>query len=124
MTVLVLFGSSHVGARIIDRLAEVRGITVVEGRHQAAEAVQLIAEMKPEIVVLDAQLGGGAGIEVLRKAKLLEWPPTVVMAATSPYVQYHRECMKEGADYFFHLPSEVEKLTYAISERVDREVAE
>jgi DNA-binding response OmpR family regulator len=114
MTILVLFGSSHVGARIIHQLSAIDGVTVVEGGHETAESVHLIDAMKPDIVVLDAQLGGGAGIELLRRTKSLQWPPIVIMTAISPIAQYHRECMKEGADYFFHLPSEVENLRRTI----------
>jgi DNA-binding NarL/FixJ family response regulator len=114
MTVLVLIGSSHIGARIIDRLSKINDLVVVEGNHQSADAVRLIDEMKPEIVILDAQLGDGAGIEVLRRTKSLPSSHVVMMIATSPHTQYYRESMREGADYFFQLPAEVEGLTHAI----------
>jgi DNA-binding response OmpR family regulator len=123
MTVLSLFGSSHVGARIIDRLSRIHEIIVVVGNHQSNDAVRLIADMKPEIVILDAQLGEGAGLEVLHKIKTLSSSPVVIMIATSPYLQYQGECMRQGADYFFQIPGEVEDLTNTVIE-LERTAAE
>lgn len=116
MTVLSLFGSSHVGARIIDRLSGIRDIIVVVGNHQSNDAVRLVADMKPGIVILDAQLGEGAGLDVLHEIKMLPSSPVVIMIATSPYLQYQGECMKQGADYFYQIPGEVEELTNAVIE--------
>ena len=123
MTVLVLFGSSHVGARIVDRLSRINDIVVVEGNHQSAEAVRLIADMKPDIVILDAQMGGGEGIEVLRRTKSLASSPIVMMTASAPHPQYQRECVKEGADYFFELPGDIDKMSLTVRGIVERAVS-
>ncbi|HTY37794.1 MAG TPA: response regulator [Bacteroidota bacterium] len=116
MTALILHGSSHVGTRISDRLSEIRGLTVVDGGGESAEASKLIAELKPDVVVLDAQLGGGAGMELLRRTRSFNWPLLVIATATSPFAQYHRQCMREGADYFFQMPVELENLVTVILE--------
>lgn len=87
---------------------------VVERYLPSAEHARLIAELKPDVAVIDAQLGGGAGMEVLRRAKSLNPPPLIIMTATSPLAQYQKECLKEGADLYFDLPEELEAMVGSV----------
>jgi DNA-binding NarL/FixJ family response regulator len=70
--------------------------------------------VRPDIVILDAESGSGGGIEVMKKAKHMRVPPIVIMTSDVPYRQYKRECLREGADYFFYLPDEVEQMSMTI----------
>lgn len=116
MTVLILHGSMHVSSRLSHRLSTTGYVTVVSGAQGAMQSVRLIAEFKPELVILDAELEGGAGLEVLRKVKSFDSPPRIIMTSSSPYTQYRLECFKGGADFYFQLPAEIEELSDAISE--------
>jgi len=124
LTVLILYGSWHVGARLIHRLSRLRNVTVLMRSEKPGESIQLVAEMKPGIVVIDAQLGQGSGIEVLREVKSFTSPPIVIMTASSPYSQYRRECLRNGADLYFELPAQIEQLSNVVFELTDRSFAD
>jgi DNA-binding NarL/FixJ family response regulator len=87
------------------------------------ESVELVAELKPRIVVIDAQLSHGAGIEVLRRVKSFVPPPRVIMTASSPYSQYRRQCLRNGADQYFQIPEEIEQLSNLVFELAERSSA-
>ena len=66
LTVLVLYESWHVGVRLIRRLSEVRNLKVLIGLGVTGKSVEFVSELKPHVVVIDAQLSHASGIEVLR----------------------------------------------------------
>ena len=114
LTVLVACGSWHIGARVIQRLSEVKGVDIVGHVTDAGDALGLIESIKPKLVILDAHLPHGTGIGVLRAIKGGEGDTIVIMLSASAYAQYRKECLKEGADFFFHLPDEMEELRNSV----------
>lgn len=97
--------------RLVSMLSEVEGIEVVGQAGNAAEAISGIRRLKPRAVVLDIQMPGGSGIEVLRTIKR-EAPPTVVVMLTNhTLAQYREKCMELGADYFLDKTRDLDKLT-------------
>jgi DNA-binding NarL/FixJ family response regulator len=115
MTILVVYGSLHVGGRIIYSLAKVKSVEILGQATEADEALQLIAVQKPQAVIVDVQLQKGTGLNVLRMAKQLDVPPIVIMAGESSYHQFRRESLKQGADYYFQLPEEIDQMISTIS---------
>ena len=110
MTILVAYGSLHVGARIIHRLVRFPQVEFVGQAREADEALVLISSRKPRLVILDLQLSRGTGLDVLRTIIRLQFRSLVMMTSGSSFPQDRRECIKEGADYFFHLPDEIDDL--------------
>lgn len=97
--------------RLVSMLSEVEGIEVVGQAGNAAEAISGIRRLRPRAVVLDIQMPGGSGIEVLRTIKR-EAPPTVVVMLTNhTLAQYREKCMELGADYFLDKTRDLDKLT-------------
>jgi len=90
------------------------------GSPRVEESLRIVADFSPGIVIVDAQTGEGAGIEVLRKLKSLDVAPVVIMTASSPYQQYRQECLKSGADFYFELPAEIEQLSTVVMDLTDR----
>ena len=73
-------------------------------------AIAEIANLKPDVVVLDIQLKIGSGIEVLTEIKKAQASPTVIMLTNYPYPQFRAKCMNAGADYFFYKATEFTKV--------------
>ncbi|WP_371497512.1 response regulator transcription factor [Kitasatospora sp. NBC_00374] len=57
---------------------EVTGIDVVGEADDVESAVQVVAETRPDVVLLDVHLPGGGGVEVLRRSAPLMSDPTGV----------------------------------------------
>ncbi|GAA0692250.1 response regulator transcription factor [Kitasatospora atroaurantiaca] len=57
---------------------EVTGIDVVGEADDVESAVQVVAETRPDVVLLDVHLPGGGGVEVLRRSAPLMADPTGV----------------------------------------------
>ncbi|AUG77701.1 LuxR family transcriptional regulator [Kitasatospora sp. MMS16-BH015] len=57
---------------------EITGIDVVGEADDVESAVQVVAETRPDVVLLDVHLPGGGGVEVLRRSAPLMSDPTGV----------------------------------------------
>jgi two-component system CitB family response regulator len=116
LNLAVVYGSHHVGASIVHYLSQLRNLAIVGESCKVEDALQMLVARPPHVVIIDAHLKDGLGLDVLRRAKLLGAPPVVIMTAASSYFQYRRECMRHGADYYFQLPHEIDDMMNTLSQ--------
>jgi CheY-like chemotaxis protein len=71
-------------------LLEREGIVVVGVASTSAEAVALAAELRPDVVLLDIDLGGESGFEVAERLRghPAEQPPPVILISTHSEQDY------------------------------------
>lgn len=96
--------------RLTTMLLEIEGAQVVGQARNAAEAVEGIRSLNPDIVILDIQMPGGSGIDVLKTIKRYARPPVVMMLTNHAHPQYRKKCMDWGADFFLDKSREFESL--------------
>lgn len=109
MKLFIADDSPVVRERLVAMLSNLERIETIGQAQDVGEAITSIDELRPHAVILDIQMPGGSGIDVLRHIKK-EQPATVVIILTNyPYSQYRQECMDEGADYFFDKTLEFER---------------
>src|SRR5207237_10783507 len=103
----------------VRRLGRGRLAARVEARREVDNAVEagtvaeprrLMPESKPDVVVVDMRLPDGDGLDVLRAAKQLEPPPTVVVLTNYAYVQLRSTCLEAGADEFLDQRNQFDRL--------------
>lgn len=98
--VLIVDDSLVLRERLVEMLAAVQGLEIVEPAQNASEAIRSFETLRPELVILDIQMPGGNGIEVLRQIKR-ESPQTKVAVFTNhAEPQYRKHCIELQADYF------------------------
>ena len=93
--------------RLIDTLP---GLNLVGEATNAIEAVARFEDLRPDIVILDIQMPGGSGIEVLKWIKKRTPACRVVMASSCPPQIYGPLCIEHGADHYFDKANDMDKL--------------
>ena len=116
MRILVAYGSLPLGARILRRVSGIQNAEVVAQVRDMEKIIPEILLEKPHLVILDMFFDTGSGLEVLKGIRRQSPSPLVIVSSASAFPQYRKECMKEGADFFFSLPDEIEKMSQAITE--------
>ncbi len=116
LNIVVVHGSLHVGVSIVRFVSQLDNLAIVGQSREAEDAVQMIGEKRPHVVIIDAELNDGSGLEVLHRIKQFGLPPVVFTTAASSFSQYRRECMRHGADYYFELPGEIDGLVNTLSQ--------
>ena len=89
---------------------------VAEARH-GAEAVEMVAEHKPDLVFLDIRMPGMTGVEAAREIARLEpagdWPGCEIVFITA-YDQYAIEAFEQGVVDYVLKPAEKERLQVTV----------
>jgi len=110
MRVLIADDSPLVAERLADLLAEIPGIQLVGKASDAPEAILSIADTSPDAIILDLQMPGGSGLEVLRAIRQSHPSLCVLICTNYPYPQYREECIAAGANYFLDKSADFEKI--------------
>ena len=90
------------------------------GVYDGQEALDLIAEDRPEVMVLDLKMPGLHGIEVLRQAKEIAPEIEVIILTGHGTTKDMEECMNLGAFAYMNKPVNIEELSATIKAANDK----
>ena len=105
-----LVEDSEVLARLlVETISELPGLAVVGRSGLESEALQLTAEMLPEVIVLDIQLKEGNGISLLKqlRARAVQPRPRIYILTNHASPEYRKLGALFGADDFFDKSAEL-----------------
>lgn len=110
MRVLIVEDSQEVAERLEEMLQEVPGFESAGTAGDMAGAASQIALAMPDVILLDLQIRGGSGMDILRAVKLNR-PKTIVIVLTNhASLPIRQACLQAGADYFLDKSAEFNDL--------------
>jgi len=112
--VLIVDDSTQLRQRLIAMLSEDDRIRVVGQAGDARNALNELRHLKPDAVVLDIQLPGRSGIDLLKEIKARYPDIMVVMFTNHDYPRYRQQCKRLGADHFLNKTLEFEQIAAII----------
>jgi len=86
--------------RMIGILDDVSNINSINVANNYDEAQRSLSYEKPDLVLLDINLPGKNGIELLKKIKTYGWECEVIMITNHSDSYYKEICIELGATYF------------------------
>jgi|SRR5271156_4750234 len=110
VTVFIVDDSTSIRERLTDLLDDIDGIEVVGEAETPADAIAGILKLKPAWVVLDYQLCGGTGVDVLRAVHPTAPDVAFVVLTNHPTPQYRRLCIEAGARWFLDKSTEFSRI--------------
>lgn len=114
--VFIVDDSAAIRLRLSEMLARLEGVAVVGEAAGAREAIPAILRLRPDSVLLDLNLYGPTGLDVL-KAVRLEAPEIIFIVLTNhAEPQYRRACSAAGARYFLDKTREFERVPEVLTE--------
>jgi DNA-binding NarL/FixJ family response regulator len=118
--IFIVDDSKALRERLVTMLSEIEGVEVIGQASNATDAIAGIQKLKPKVVILDIQMPGGNGIEVLKSIKQNSYAPLVIILTNHPYPQYREKCMALGADFFLDKTRDFDKLTEIFKSLLER----
>jgi DNA-binding NarL/FixJ family response regulator len=114
--VYIVEDSAAIRARLNDMLGRLGGVRVVGEASGAAQAVSEILSLRPHSVLLDLNLHGSNGMNVLRA--IHPQAPDIVFVVLTNHAepQYRRACERAGAAYFLDKSKEFDRVPGVIAE--------
>jgi len=100
VNVVIVDGKSLVRERLKALLRSVAPQANVMGEAADAQAAILLIDVtRPDVVILDLQLVGGSGFDVLRAVKRGPHPPIVIVLTNLIASEYQIACLEAGAEF-------------------------
>jgi DNA-binding NarL/FixJ family response regulator len=118
MKVFIADDSRAVVERLADLLKEVPGVQLAGRASDVPEAIQCIRETNPDVVILDLQMPGGSGLDVLHAIRPGNPSLRVLICTNYPQAQYRNECITAGANFFLDKSAEFERIPAILKELI------
>jgi CheY-like chemotaxis protein len=94
-------------------------VTRVDTASSAQEAYTFLQTSNPELVVLDVNMPGTNGIEILKRIrKSTGHQPIVIMLTNETGSQFKETCLQSGADYYLDKSKDFLKIPIIIGELI------
>lgn len=110
MKIFIADDAPLVRERLAGMLSNLENVELVGQADNGAEAITGVARYRPDLVILDMRMPGRNGLDVLKTIKQQPEPPIVIMLTAFPTPQYHQQCLKAGAEYFFDKTIEFDRI--------------
>jgi DNA-binding NarL/FixJ family response regulator len=120
MRILVAEASHAIFERLSELLASLPGIDITGHTTDVPRTMRCFAERRPDTVILDLNIAGGNGIDVLKSIKRTHPETAVVVLTRFAYPQYRVKCMDLGAHSFLDKSMEFEKVPTLIRELAEK----
>lgn len=106
LDILIVERSDIVRNRLNEMLRGIHGVAVVGQTGDPDMGNALAAQLKPDVIILDARAPEGKGMNLLQSVKHNDPAPCVVVLTDDAYPENRQNCMDHGADYFFDKSTE------------------
>jgi DNA-binding NarL/FixJ family response regulator len=120
ITFAVIDDSAVIRRRVVSMLNQIDGVKLVGEAEDAVAGLDLIREVKPDVVVLDVRMANRSGIGLLEDLKYDTYMPIIIVLTNYPYVAYRQRCLQLGARYFFDKTTEFVRVAEVVQELVDQ----
>ncbi len=115
-SVFIVDDSAPIRARIAEMLGAMGTVQIVGEAASARDAVAGILRTRPDSVLLDLNLMGRTGIDVLRTVHPKAPDIVFVVLTNHAEPQYRRACAQAGAAYFLDKSSEFHRVRDVVAE--------
>jgi DNA-binding response OmpR family regulator len=98
--ILIIDDNLNFADRMIEILEEVDHVGYISVAANYEEGYRLFFEERPKLVLLDINLPGKSGIELLKIFRQSAWACEVIMITNHSSDHYKLQCQELGAKYF------------------------
>lgn len=121
MKIFFVDGSPFGNGRLVNLLSDLKGIEIIGYAMDGITAEDSINRLQPDVVILDIELPGRSGIDLLRHIKQTSPSLTVIILTNASHPQYRKRCMEVGANFFFDKSTEFRKVPEVLKQLAQSE---
>ena len=114
--IYIVDDSAAIRARLGEILGRIEDVLVVGEAGNAPQAVTEILALRPDSVLLDLNLNGSSGMQVLRAVHPQDPAIAFVVLTNHAEPQYRRACERAGASYFLDKSTEFDRVPGVIAQ--------
>jgi two-component system response regulator DesR len=108
--VLLVDDACCVRERLAELLLEIEGVEIAGQAGDVPTAVRLIERDRPDVLVMDVDLPGRSGLELLETLRRGCARPVIIVLSYHDVPALRSRCAQLGASFYFYKPEEVERV--------------
>ena len=108
--VFIVEDSAPIRERLIELMGEIAGVAVVGFAETPIDAIAKILSAHPDCVVLDYQLLGGTGVDVINAVRPKVPDLVFIVLTNHANPKYRHICLEAGASWFLDKSTEFGKI--------------
>jgi DNA-binding NarL/FixJ family response regulator len=97
-------------------------LEVCGGCSGASEALGLLRETSPDLVVVDLKLKEGSGLDLIEQIAALTTPPKILVCSVHDELLFAERCLRAGASGYIQKEEATEKLIEAIHQVIQGKI--
>ena len=101
---------------LVKTISKLKDIEVVGQAGSFDEAKLGVEQTRPQAVVLDLNLPGGRGLELIKLFKSMDSSLKIIVFTGFAFEKMRLECVREGADYFLDKLADYKELFRILNE--------
>jgi DNA-binding NarL/FixJ family response regulator len=119
MDLLIVDDSPYIRSNLKKLFSGIESINVSGEAENSGQAIELVNQTKPDIIILDVELKNSSGFDVLKyvKNEKFSHKPIVIMF-TNHSSLYKEKAIELGTDYFFDKINDLDNLLNTIKSLV------
>jgi DNA-binding NarL/FixJ family response regulator len=118
-SILIVDDNTNFINRMVEILAELEPSNNISIANNFEEAQRSIAQEQPDIILLDINMPGKSGIELLREIKSNQIPCEVIMMTNHTDPSYRTQCNELGADFFLDKTNDFGLIPEIVSSKLE-----
>ncbi|MDZ7738553.1 MAG: response regulator, partial [Bacteroidales bacterium] len=99
LKVTLIEDSLHIGEWIKENIETMEGLELADWEKDGENAVSRVQEIKPDIIILDLNLPGMKGLDILQQLRSKSAKPLIIVFTINELAR--KKVLEMGADYFF-----------------------
>jgi DNA-binding NarL/FixJ family response regulator len=116
MNIIIAHGSEYILDSVRQQMHLSRQVKVVGAFKDGYEALAAIRSLKPDLVIIDHKLQSVSGYRVIEEIRKEDATVVIIILTYFAFENYRQLAMEAGADYFFSLFDDFEKVTRVVNE--------
>jgi two-component system response regulator DesR len=120
--VVLIDDSALIRERVEAALSCLEGVEVAGQAGDVSTGLQLLQEHQPDVLLLDIDMPGETGIDLLQSGKVQRESLLIIMLTNYDHPKLRERCLQLGANYFFHKLTEIEQAIETCRETAARRI--
>jgi DNA-binding NarL/FixJ family response regulator len=117
--VILVDDSAHMRDRVAASLVEVSGVGAIRQAADVPSGLRLVEAREPDVLILDIEMPGEGGIDLLKIARKRACASLVIMLTIHDHPKLRQLCMDLGADFYFNKRTEFEEVAKVCRDLVE-----
>jgi DNA-binding NarL/FixJ family response regulator len=120
LTVVVVEDSILMRAHIVASLSAIKGMGAIRQAGDVPSGLQLLETVKPDVLILEIQLPGLTGLQLLKAVRKTDPAMVIIMLTHHDQPRLRKRCAQLGANYFFSKSTEFERVAEVCRDLAER----